>query len=130
MDLGSVLMRRSVTMWNKGLFGYNYPGQAGGEFLLNLWPNRTVVRIGVGRNSGADMDACASDEKQNWNNNWPVVPLRKKDNLTEEQWFAHGLKSYPPKNGDYMELVSGSDYTGEPDQENKDVGALMLTRRS
>jgi hypothetical protein len=42
-----------------------------------------------------------------------VAPLRQYDNLTQEQWFAHGMLDYPPKDGDFMELESGANYTGK-----------------
>lgn len=71
-----------VAMWNKGMFGYNYPNQAG-------------------------------DKVQNWNTNEPVVPLRESDGFSVDQWFGHGYKSFPPLEGDFMDLPSGGTYMGE-----------------
>jgi hypothetical protein len=42
-----------------------------------------------------------------------VGPLRQNDHLTEEEWFAHGYKDYPPKAGDYMDLETGGTFTGD-----------------
>ena len=72
----------SVALWDKGLFGLNFPYQAG-----------------------------AADN--NYNNNEPVNPLREKDGFSTDQWFAHGLKGYPPNSGDFMMLPSGGQYNGE-----------------
>ena len=58
------------------------------------------------------MDSRA-DSKQIYDGNFVVAPLRAYDNLTQAEWFAHGLLDYPPADGDFMELQSGSNYTGE-----------------
>jgi hypothetical protein len=42
-----------------------------------------------------------------------VTPLREKDGFTTEQWFGHGFKNYPPKDGDFMTLPAGGSYKGE-----------------
>jgi len=42
-----------------------------------------------------------------------VNPLRGMDNLTTEQWFAHGAKGYPPKDGEFLELPAGGKATFE-----------------
>jgi hypothetical protein len=34
------------------------------------------------------------------------------DALTEDQWFGHGYKAFPPAPGDFMELPSGGVYMG------------------
>lgn len=34
------------------------------------------------------------------------------DALTEDQWFGHGDKAFPPAPGDFMELPSGGMYMG------------------
>lgn len=72
----------SLALWNKGMFGLNYPGQA-------------------------------TDAVQNWNQNESVAPLRQRDNLNIDQWFAHGMKNYPPAAGDFMTLPSGGTFSGE-----------------
>jgi hypothetical protein len=76
------LLTTSVALWDKGLFGLNFPYQAG-----------------------------AADN--NYNNNEPVHPLRELDGFSTDQWFAHGLKGFPPKSGDFMMLPSGGQYNGE-----------------
>ncbi|ORY31423.1 hypothetical protein BCR39DRAFT_92543 [Naematelia encephala] len=48
-----------------------------------------------------------TDAVQNWDNDQFVNPLRKSDNLTTDMWFAHGLKDFPPKDGDYLDIPSG-----------------------
>ena len=42
-----------------------------------------------------------------------MVPLRQFERLPVEKWFGRGMKNYPPKDGDFMVLESGSNYTGE-----------------
>jgi hypothetical protein len=65
--------------------------------------------------------AAGSDADQVYNGNRVVAPLRQSAGLTEEMWFGHGMKGYPPVEGDFMELVSGSNYTGERLQMAGDV---------
>lgn len=48
-----------------------------------------------------------------YRNNAPVNPLRGMDNLTQEQWFAHGRKAYPPPPGVFMELPAGGSFMGK-----------------
>ncbi|KAI9638433.1 uncharacterized protein MKK02DRAFT_22658, partial [Dioszegia hungarica] len=50
---------------------------------------------------------------QNYNNDYPVHPLRELDGLSKDQWFAHGYKGFPPKDGDFMVLPAGGSFTGE-----------------
>lgn len=57
--------------------------------------------------------AFGLDADQVYNGNRVVAPLRQSAGLTEEMWFGHGMKGYPPVEGDFMELVSGSNHTGE-----------------
>nr|XP_018260028.1 uncharacterized protein I303_08100 [Kwoniella dejecticola CBS 10117]OBR82186.1 hypothetical protein I303_08100 [Kwoniella dejecticola CBS 10117] len=72
-----------VALWDKGMFGLNYPYQAD------------------------------DPQNQNYNNNEPVIPLKQADGRTTAQWFGHGLLGYPPKSGDFMYLPSGGTYNGE-----------------
>ncbi|WWD04019.1 hypothetical protein V865_002082 [Kwoniella europaea PYCC6329] len=72
-----------VALWDKGMFGLNYPYQA------------------------------SDPQNNNYNNNEPVNPLRQTDARTTAQWFGHGLLGYPPKSGDFMTLPSGGTYNGE-----------------
>ena len=89
----------SIALWDKGLFGINWPGQITGEQPAQESNKERKLRV---------------DAQQNYDNSYPVQPLEKSHNLTEEEWFAHGYKSYPPKDGDFMVLPSGGSYTGEP----------------
>ncbi|EIW73496.1 hypothetical protein TREMEDRAFT_59670 [Tremella mesenterica DSM 1558] len=61
---------------------------------------------------GLNYPGQATDTQQNWNNNKPVVPLRQSDDLTVDEWFAHGMKDYPPAPGNFMELPSGGTFDG------------------
>ncbi|OCF78392.1 hypothetical protein I204_00332 [Kwoniella mangroviensis CBS 8886] len=72
-----------VALWDKGMFGLNWPYQAD------------------------------DPQNHNYNNNQPVNPLRQADSLSTAQWFGHGLLGYPPKSGDFMVLPSGGTYNGE-----------------
>ncbi|WVW86538.1 hypothetical protein I302_108587 [Kwoniella bestiolae CBS 10118] len=72
-----------VALWDKGMFGFNYPYQA------------------------------SDPQNNNYNNNEPVIPLKQMDGRTTAQWFGHGLLGYPPKAGDFMNLPSGGTYNGE-----------------
>ncbi|KAK8858674.1 hypothetical protein IAR55_002903 [Kwoniella newhampshirensis] len=55
----------------------------------------------------------ADSSTQNYNNNEPVNPLKEASNFTTAQWFGHGLKSYPPSPGKFLDLPSGGDFLGE-----------------
>ncbi|WVQ97816.1 hypothetical protein IAU59_004931 [Kwoniella sp. CBS 9459] len=77
------LVNAHVTLWDKGMFGLNFPYQAD------------------------------DPQNNNYNNDAPVRPLRELDGLTTDQWFAHGHKGYPPKSGDFMILPAGGSYNGE-----------------
>ena len=54
-----------------------------------------------------------TDATQNYASNKVVAPLRQNANNTVDVWFAHGMKNLPPKDGDFMELEAGSNYTGQ-----------------
>jgi hypothetical protein len=56
---------------------------------------------------GFNYPGQATDEVQNYNSNDMVIPLRGEQNLTTEQWFAHGVKDYPPAAGEFMDLPAG-----------------------
>lgn len=49
----------------------------------------------------------ATNPEQSWNSNGMVNPHRASDNLTMEEWFAHGAKMYPPAPGQFLELPAG-----------------------
>lgn len=53
-----------------------------------------------------------ADANQNYNTNQVVNPLKQADNLNTDQWFGHGMKGYPPADGQFMELESGGTYVG------------------
>ncbi|WVF70056.1 hypothetical protein IAT40_004843 [Kwoniella sp. CBS 6097] len=72
-----------VALWDKGMFGLNYP------YLTD------------------------DPQNNNYDNDAPVKPLRELDGLTTDQWFAHGHKGFPPKSGDFMILPAGGSYNGE-----------------
>ncbi|WWC92056.1 uncharacterized protein L201_007010 [Kwoniella dendrophila CBS 6074] len=72
-----------VALWDKGMFGLNYPYKSD------------------------------DPTNNNYNNNEPVIPLKLVDGRTTAQWFGHGLLDYPPKSGDFMVLPSGGTYNGE-----------------
>ncbi|OCF37562.1 hypothetical protein I317_05021 [Kwoniella heveanensis CBS 569] len=77
------LVSAHVALWDKGMFGLNYPYQAD------------------------------DPQNNNYNNDAPVKPLRELDGLTTDQWFAHGHKGYPPKAGNFMVLPAGGSYNGK-----------------
>jgi len=77
------LARAHIALWDAGMFGLNYPYQSD--------------------------DA----NNNNYNNEYPVTPLRESDGLTTSQWLGHGLLGYPPKSGDFMVLPAGGTYNGE-----------------
>ncbi|WWD18568.1 hypothetical protein CI109_103021 [Kwoniella shandongensis] len=62
---------------------------------------------------GLNYPEQANSTTQNYNNNEPVNPLKEVSNFTIAQWFAHGLKGYPPLPGKFLELPSGGDFLGE-----------------
>ncbi|WRT68284.1 uncharacterized protein IL334_005260 [Kwoniella shivajii] len=72
-----------VALWDKGMFGLNYPYQSD------------------------------DPSNNNYNNNEPVIPLKQVDARSTAGWFGHGLLSFPPKSGDFMVLPSGGTYNGE-----------------
>ena len=58
--------------------------------------------------------ACTVDPNiNNYNDNWPIWPLREMDKYTTDQCSAHGLKGYPPKSGDLTFLPARGTYRGE-----------------
>ena len=89
---------RSIALWHEAMFGLNYPDQASGESSRPS-PFLTEYKL-------------TPAEKQNYNNNAAVEPLRERDGLDTSKWFAHGYKAYPPVEGKFAELPAGGAFTG------------------
>lgn len=70
-------------------------------------------------------------DKQNYNTNYPVAPLRGMDNLTVDRWFGHEARNLTPADGQFLELKVGQRNTfelacnraftsyGDPNNKNK-----------
>lgn len=95
----------SIALWDKGLFGLNYPYQSSGKYSLVGYDDQTLTHLPLSLDSA----------NVQWNQNAPVNPLRESDALTKDQWFAHGYKGFPPAAGDMLTLPSGSTYHGTID---------------
>lgn len=97
----------SIALWDKGLFGLNYPYQSDG--MSTRFPEMNQAK------SGTD------PKNNNYNNDEPVHPLREDAHHPLSQWFGHGLIGFPPKAGDFMLLPSGGTYNGEQYQQGRDI---------
>ncbi|KAL7410767.1 hypothetical protein BDY24DRAFT_417621 [Mrakia frigida] len=83
-----------------------------GVVLLPFFSTSTFAHVALWDPSLFGFDGVV-EGVVDYNNNLPVQPLRLSDGYTEEQWFGHGFKGFPPADGIFMELPAGGTYHGQ-----------------